>query len=83
MSALGPDEILGLIHATTDAADFSGCDLVIETAVEKEDVKRKIFHDLCITSIKCIRQRGVNYVKKIGRLTPIIPFIHIARRKIN
>src|ERR1700748_3680150 len=23
------------------------CDLVIETAVEKEEVKRKIFHDLC------------------------------------
>jgi 3-hydroxybutyryl-CoA dehydrogenase len=26
---------------------LSGCDLVIETAVEKEDTKRKIFHDLC------------------------------------
>ena len=26
---------------------LSGCDLVIETAIEKEDVKRKIFHDLC------------------------------------
>ena len=26
---------------------LSDCDLVIETAVEKEEVKRKIFHDLC------------------------------------
>jgi 3-hydroxybutyryl-CoA dehydrogenase len=26
---------------------FSGCDLVIETATEKEDVKRKIFSELC------------------------------------
>ncbi|EJN13290.1 3-hydroxyacyl-CoA dehydrogenase [Bradyrhizobium sp. YR681] len=27
--------------------DLSDCDLVIETAVEKEEVKRKIFHELC------------------------------------
>src|SRR3954464_13615769 len=26
---------------------LADCDLVIETAVEKEDTKRKIFHDLC------------------------------------
>ena len=26
---------------------FADCDLVIETAVEKEEVKRKIFHDVC------------------------------------
>src|SRR5580693_8257853 len=26
---------------------LADCDLVIETAVEKEDIKRKIFHDLC------------------------------------
>src|SRR3979409_471677 len=26
---------------------LSDCDLVIESAVEKEEVKRKIFHDLC------------------------------------
>ncbi|MBX9709459.1 MAG: 3-hydroxybutyryl-CoA dehydrogenase [Xanthobacteraceae bacterium] len=33
---------------SADSIDgLSGCDLVIETAVEKEDVKRKIFHDLC------------------------------------
>src|SRR3979490_2358353 len=31
--------------ATSDG--LSDCDLVIETAVEKEEVKRKIFHDLC------------------------------------
>lgn len=27
--------------------DLADCDLVIETAVEKEEVKRKIFHQLC------------------------------------
>jgi 3-hydroxybutyryl-CoA dehydrogenase len=33
---------------TADSMDsFAACDLVIETAVEKEEVKRKIFHDLC------------------------------------
>ena len=26
---------------------LADCDLVIETAVEKEEVKRKIFHDVC------------------------------------
>src|SRR5215213_1386425 len=26
---------------------LADCDLVIETAVEKEEIKRKIFHDLC------------------------------------
>jgi 3-hydroxybutyryl-CoA dehydrogenase len=26
---------------------FADCELVIETAVEKEEIKRKIFHDLC------------------------------------
>ena len=26
---------------------FADCDLVIETAMEKEEVKRKIFHDVC------------------------------------
>ncbi len=29
--------------------DLADCDLVIETAVEKEEVKRKIFHELCAT----------------------------------
>src|SRR6201746_733962 len=33
---------------STDSMDgLADCDLVIETAVEKEEVKRKIFHDLC------------------------------------
>ncbi len=27
--------------------DLADCDLVIETAVEKEEIKRKIFHELC------------------------------------
>ena len=29
--------------------DMSACDLIIETAAEKEDIKRKIFADLCTT----------------------------------
>ena len=34
--------------ASTETLDgLADCDLVIETAVEKEEVKRKIFHDLC------------------------------------
>src|ERR1700754_919299 len=34
--------------STADSLDsFADCDLVIETAVEKEEVKRKIFHDVC------------------------------------
>ncbi|MBB5052629.1 3-hydroxybutyryl-CoA dehydrogenase [Afipia massiliensis] len=33
---------------SSDSLDgLAACDLVIETAVEKEEVKRKIFHDLC------------------------------------
>src|ERR1700755_1260973 len=34
--------------ASAEAMDgLADCDLVIETAVEKEEVKRKIFHDVC------------------------------------
>ena len=33
---------------TSETLDgLSDCDLVIETAVEKEETKRKIFHDVC------------------------------------
>ncbi|MBN9600550.1 MAG: 3-hydroxybutyryl-CoA dehydrogenase [Afipia sp.] len=33
---------------SADSLDgVASCDLVIETAVEKEEIKRKIFHDLC------------------------------------
>lgn len=33
---------------SADSLDgLAACDLVIETAVEKEEIKRKIFHDLC------------------------------------
>jgi 3-hydroxybutyryl-CoA dehydrogenase len=38
---------LGRIQASERLEDLADCDLVIETAVEKEDTKRKIFHDLC------------------------------------
>ncbi|HEU5016717.1 MAG TPA: 3-hydroxybutyryl-CoA dehydrogenase [Pseudolabrys sp.] len=38
---------LSLIKPAAKYDELSACDLVIETATEKEDVKRKIFADLC------------------------------------
>jgi 3-hydroxybutyryl-CoA dehydrogenase len=38
---------LGRIASSETIDGLADCDLVIETAVEKEEVKRKIFHDLC------------------------------------
>jgi 3-hydroxybutyryl-CoA dehydrogenase len=38
---------LGRIKAADSYAALAECDLVIETATEKEDVKRKIFTDVC------------------------------------
>ncbi len=38
---------LALIKPAEKYEALSACDLVIETAVEKEDIKRKIFSDLC------------------------------------
>jgi 3-hydroxybutyryl-CoA dehydrogenase len=38
---------LALIKPAEKYADMSACDLVIESAAEKEDIKRKIFSDLC------------------------------------
>jgi 3-hydroxybutyryl-CoA dehydrogenase len=38
---------LALIKPAEKYDAFSSCDIVIETATEKEDVKRKIFSDLC------------------------------------
>ena len=38
---------LALIQPAEKIEALSNCDLVIETAAEKEDVKRKIFADLC------------------------------------
>jgi 3-hydroxybutyryl-CoA dehydrogenase len=39
---------LGLIKAADSYDALATCDLVIETATEKEDVKRKIFSDVCV-----------------------------------
>jgi 3-hydroxybutyryl-CoA dehydrogenase len=38
---------LALIKGAENYDDLAACDLVIETATEKEDVKRKIFAELC------------------------------------
>jgi 3-hydroxybutyryl-CoA dehydrogenase len=38
---------LAKISLSETMDELADCDLVIETAVEKEEVKRKIFHDLC------------------------------------
>ncbi|BAM87132.1 3-hydroxybutyryl-CoA dehydrogenase [Bradyrhizobium oligotrophicum S58] len=40
-------EALKHISLADSLDGLADCDLVIETAIEKEDVKRKIFHDLC------------------------------------
>ena len=40
-------QALSRITPTETIDGIADCDLVIETAVEKEEVKRKIFHDVC------------------------------------
>jgi len=40
-------QALDRIRSSANLEDLSDCDLVIETAVEKEEIKRKIFQDLC------------------------------------
>ena len=40
-------QALDRIVSTETMDGLADCDLVIESAVEKEEVKRKIFHDLC------------------------------------
>ncbi len=40
------DATLARLKGTTDTGDFSGCDLVIEAAVENIDLKKKIFGEL-------------------------------------
>jgi 3-hydroxybutyryl-CoA dehydrogenase len=46
LAAAEKDAILGRMKATTNMADFTGCDLVIEVVVENMQVKKKIFADL-------------------------------------
>jgi 3-hydroxybutyryl-CoA dehydrogenase len=40
------DEALGRVQGTLDLADFAGCDLVVEAAVENMAVKKEIFAQL-------------------------------------
>ena len=42
-------QALGRISSSDKLDGLSHCDLIIESAVEKEETKRKIFHDLCAT----------------------------------
>ena len=46
LAAQEKDAILGRLKATTNMADFAGCDLVIEVVVENMQLKKKIFADL-------------------------------------
>jgi 3-hydroxybutyryl-CoA dehydrogenase len=46
ISAAERDTILSRISTTTDLADMAGVDYVVEAAVEREDLKFKIFQDL-------------------------------------
>ena len=41
------NQALGRIALSESMDGLSDCDLVIESAVEKEETKRKIFHDVC------------------------------------
>src|SRR6202162_4047397 len=43
------EQTLARIQPAETLEALADCDLVIESAAEKEDVKRKIFHDLCAT----------------------------------
>ncbi|MBI1451327.1 MULTISPECIES: 3-hydroxyacyl-CoA dehydrogenase NAD-binding domain-containing protein [Acinetobacter] len=36
------DQVLGLIHATTEASDLQGCDLIIEAVFENHELKAKV-----------------------------------------
>ena len=46
ISSTESDAILARISTTTDLADMAGVDYVVEAAVEREDLKFKIFQDL-------------------------------------
>jgi 3-hydroxybutyryl-CoA dehydrogenase len=46
IDAAAKSDALGRITTSTDYAAFSGCDLVIEAATEKEEIKRAIFKTL-------------------------------------
>jgi 3-hydroxybutyryl-CoA dehydrogenase len=46
MEAGEKEAIIGRIETTTDLADMAGVDFVVEAAVEREDLKFKIFEDL-------------------------------------
>jgi len=46
MTAAGKDEVLGRIRGTTKLEDLAGCDVVVEAAVEKLDVKLELFKTL-------------------------------------
>src|SRR6201989_958972 len=47
LSEEAKNQALARITLTETLDGLSDCDLVIETAIEKEEVKRKLFHDLC------------------------------------
>ncbi|WP_111885007.1 3-hydroxyacyl-CoA dehydrogenase NAD-binding domain-containing protein [Acinetobacter sp. CFCC 11171] len=42
LSAEKRDQVLGLIHATADAAELQGCDLIIEAVFENVELKAKV-----------------------------------------
>ncbi|TCB75879.1 3-hydroxyacyl-CoA dehydrogenase NAD-binding domain-containing protein [Acinetobacter sp. ANC 4177] len=42
LSAEKRDQVLALIHATADAADLQGCDLIIEAVFENQELKAKV-----------------------------------------
>ena len=66
------DAILSRISGTTRLEDFSDCDLVIEAATEKMDVKKKIFAELdkiCCEDIVLGTNTSVLSVLDIAKVT--------------
>ncbi len=47
IAAADKDAALARIKTTTELAGFSACDMVIEAATENEEIKRKIYGQLC------------------------------------
>lgn len=41
-----PEDVLGLVHFTTDLQDFADCDLVVEAIIENEALKLELFREL-------------------------------------
>ena len=63
---------LGRIKATTDRAQLAGCDIVVEAATEKFDIKAQLFRDLdaaCRPEVILASNTSSISITKLGALT--------------